>query len=467
MRPELRWCLAAVGGVLAIALALVWFAQPLADDFARGYKGRVQGVVPSTVLEYYTWTGRWAATGLNYFLTSSFDLVHAYPVLLLVTPGLLTGAVYVLLQAGQIGDGAGPRLALTACLLALYWAGMPHPGETVYWLTGSSDSLAGLALCLILMAGLLRHPGRGRVRSLATTGGLCVLAVVAAGFHELFALVLCVLLAGGALVLWLANDPRRWPCACCLLAALAGFLIVYAAPGNAVRRADFPLAGDLAVTLRLTLKQGLSHAVAWILDVRLLSATALALMLARTAMTAAPETRRIGGREIAVLAATWLCALVFAFGAASWAIGIEMPARTRNGIYLIFLLGWFWLLVMLSRHLRAQTPPLLTATPLMRRIAAGLFVASLLLTGNTWEGARNLRRSAPEYRRALRDRWHALEAAAARGERDVLVDPLHARPGSYIAYFELREDPEHWENWSVAHYFGLRTVALRNNKTRK
>ena len=116
----------------------------------------------------------------------------------------------------------------------------------------------------------------------------------------------------------------------------------------------------------------------------------------------------MGSRETAVLAATWLGAISAAFAAASWAIGMEMPARTRNGIYLIFLLGWFWLLVMVTRQLRDRTPPLLTATPLMRRIAAALFVSAMLLTGNTWEGARNLRRSAPEYRQALRARWQAL-----------------------------------------------------------
>ena len=93
---------------------------------------------------------------------------------------------------------------------------------------------------------------------------------------------------------------------------------------------------------------------------------------------------------------------------------------------------------------------------------AGGQMSAMLLTGNTWEGARNLRRSAPEYRQALRARWQGLRAAAARGERDVVVDPLEARPGSYITYFEVREDPEYWENWSVAHYFGLRTVVLRS-----
>jgi hypothetical protein len=117
-----------------------------------------------------------------------------------------------------------------------------------------------------------------------------------------------------------------------------------------------------------------------------------------------------------------------------------------------------------------RDPPLLAATPLMRRIAVGLFVVSMLLSGNTWQGIQDLRRSAPAYREAMRNRWRSLRLAATRGEEDVLVDPLQVRPQSYITYFELREDSTYWENWSVAHYFGLRTVALRpargDNNTR-
>ena len=383
---EVRWCVAAQGGVLAVALALFCFAQPLADDFARGYKGRVQGVVPATVHEYHTWTGRWAGSGLNYFLTSSFDLVWAYPLLLLISPSLLAVSVYALLNAARIGESVRQRLVLTTSLLALYWAGMPHPGESVYWLTGGGENLAGLAVSLLLIAALLHHrPGRS-FRTCVAGAGVCGLAVLATGFHELFALLLCILLAGGTLVLWLAKDARRWLCACCLLAGLAGFLVVYAAPGNVVRRADFPLAADLPTTLRLTVKQGVSNAVPWVLDVRLLGATALVLMLAPAAITVAPQTRAIGGRETAILALTWLCATGTAFAGASWAIGMEMPWRTLNGIYLLFLLGWFWLLVMLTREMSHRNPSLLAATPLMRRIAVGLFVVSMLLSGNAWQG---------------------------------------------------------------------------------
>jgi hypothetical protein len=42
---------------------------------------------------------------------------------------------------------------------------------------------------------------------------------------------------------------------------------------------------------------------------------------------------------------------------------------------------------MVTSQLNDRSPPLLTATPLMRRIAAGLFVSAMLLTANSREGA--------------------------------------------------------------------------------
>ena len=121
--------MSAVTGVLAVAATLFWYAHPLADDFARAYKGRAQGVVPATIHEYFTWTGRWASCGLNYSLTSSFDLVRLYPLLLVINPALLAVAVYVLLWAAGVGPSSVQRLALTASALALYWVGMSHPGR--------------------------------------------------------------------------------------------------------------------------------------------------------------------------------------------------------------------------------------------------------------------------------------------------------------------------------------------------
>lgn len=460
-----KWlCISAITAVLVVALTLFWYAHPWADDFARAYKGRTQGVVPATILEYFTWTGRWAATGLDYFLTSSFDLVRLYPLLLMINPALLAGSLYLLLRAAGVGATRAQRLFLTGAALAIYWVGMPHPGETIYWLTGGDSSLAGLSVSLLLLAGLLRHPAPTMRSSVAVGAGLSLLAVLATGFHELFGLLLCIVLVGGALRAWLARDPRRWIWTACLVAALVGFLVVYLAPGNAVRRAEFPQAGKLAVTVRLTGKQSIRDVVPWMLDIRLLLGTALLLMLAPRALTGRRASRDGTARDVVIVALTWVVALVAAYAAASWAIGMNMPYRTLNGIYLVFLAGWFWVLVMLTRLFAGREHPRLNVTSVMCRAAAPIFVAAMLLTGNTWKALVDIQGAAPVYNKAMLDRWRSLEAAQARGEQDALVESLPARPQSYIRYFELREDPGYWVNWSVAHYFGLRTVRLGSDK---
>jgi hypothetical protein len=453
-------CVSAVVGVLAVAVTLFRYAHPLADDFARGYKGRAQGIVPSIVNEYFTWTGRWAACGLSYFLTTSFDIVRFYPLLLTIIPLALAAAVYLQLQASEIGATRRQRAALTAALLAVYWAGLPDPGDNFYWLTGSVDNVAGLVLSLLLLAGLIGFRARTPLLSVAAGIGLSLLAVLATGFHEVFGLLLCVVLAGGTFRAWLARDPRRWSWTVCLAAALIGFLIVYIAPGNGARRAEFPLAANLGVTLQLTIKQGVSNVIPWILDIRLLAATILMLILAPHSLIERGRSSRVTTRDIIIVLLTWATAIFAAFAAVSWAIGMKMAPRTLDGIYFIFLAGWFWVLVMVMRRFAERDEPLLIAAPLLRRIAVAIFVVAMLLTGNTWKALQDLRGAAPVYSAAMNARYRSLAAAAARGERDVAVEPLPQKPESFIKYFELREDPDYWENWSVAHYFGLNTVRM-------
>ncbi len=453
-------CISAVTGVLVVAVTLFQYAHPLADDFARGYKGRVQGIVPATIYEYFTWTGRWAACGLSYFLTTTFDIVRFYPLLLTIIPLALAAAVYLLLQASEIGTTRWQRAALAAGALAVYWAGLPDPGDTFYWLTGSVDNVVGLVVSLLLLAGLIGFRARTPFSSVAVGIGLSLLAVLATGFHEVFGLILCIVLAGGALKAWLAGDPRRWLWTVCLAAASIGFLIVYIAPGNALRRAGFDLAGNLGVTLQFTVKQGIPNVVLWVIDIRLLAATILLLILAPQSLIKHRASRRVTSLDVLSVALTWIISIFAAFVAVYWAIGMNIPSRTLNGIYLIFLTGWFWVLIMLMRRFAERDKPLVIAAPLLRRIAVAIFVVAMLLTGNTWQALRDLGGAAPAYSAAMNTRHRLLAAAAARGEQDATVGPLPEKPKSFIQYYELRQDPEYWENWSVAHYFGLNTVRM-------
>jgi hypothetical protein len=296
---------------------------------------------------------------------------------------------------------------------------------------------------------------------------MVLLTFLATGFHEVFTLVLCTALASGALHAWLARKPNRWIWTCCLAAALIGFLVVYAAPGNEVRRADFTYAGDLKVTIALTLKQSASNILLWVLDIRLLSGTLLLIMLVPRDETGKQSTTGAAVRDALIVGLTWVAVVGGAFAAVSWAIGMTMAPRTLNGIYLVFLVGWFWFVAVLMRRFSKPAASLSAARPLMRRLLAVIFVAAMLLGGNTWKAIIDLSGAAPVYSAAMKERWRSLAAASRDGERDAIVRPLPARPTSYIKYFELTEDPEFWVNWSVAHYFGLGSVRLAGVEERQ
>ncbi len=115
---------------------------------------------------------------------------------------------------------------------------------------------------------------------------------------------------------------------------------------------------------------------------------------------------------------------------------------------------------MVMRQFAERDEPPLIAAPPLRRAGVAMFVAAMLLTGNTWEALQDLRGAAPAYSAAMGARYRSLAAAASRGEQDAVVEPLPQQPESFIKYFELRQDPDYWENWSVAHYFGLSTVRM-------
>jgi hypothetical protein len=333
--------------------------------------------------------------------------VQFYPLLLTIIPLALAAAVYLLLQASDIGATRWQRAALTAALLTVYWAGLPDPADNFYWLTGSVDNVAGLVVSLLLLAGLIGFRARTPFSSVAAGIGLSLLAVLATGFHEVFGLILCIVLAGGTFRAWLAGDPLRWLWTVCLAAALIGFLVVYIAPGNVLRRAEFLLAANLGVTLRLTVKQGMSSIILWVLDIRLLSATILLLILAPRSLIKPCQSRCIASQDLLIVVLTWIMAIFAAFAAVSWAIGINVPPRTLDGIYFIFLTGWFWVMVMLIRQLAERGKPSLVAPPLLRRIAVAIFVIAMLLTGNTRQALQDLGGAAPAYSAAMDDRYRS------------------------------------------------------------
>ena len=101
------------------------------------------------------------------------------------------------------------------------------------------------------------------------------MAIVATGMHELFGLLLCIVLAVGTAIAFRVGHHSRWLWLGVLAVAIIGLVFVLAAPGNYIRASEYH-AGQ---NLRLTLREGSEHllrcVLAWAMDPKLLFASLL------------------------------------------------------------------------------------------------------------------------------------------------------------------------------------------------
>lgn len=437
----------AVASTLAVALALLPFAHPLGDDFCNAVSARELGVLGSVRHEYLNWGGRWASHVVVVGFPALVDPTRAYPLGLAACLAATLLALRWLL--GSVPPlRAEPRRAwtLSLVLLALHWAGMPAPGQTVYWFEGAAVYSLSLSLGLGVVAGLLRLPEASSPRRHLASAGLAVLALVSAAFHELFALLLGGVLATGAAVAFATRDPRRLAWLASAAAVGVGLASIALAPGNEVRQATLNPAGpDLLRALGAALSMWLrvldaptagdpvgSHVpLGWVVDARLLAASVLFALYA----PATPEWLRLRPGLWRVLAPVGTLVLLSgAFLAGGLALGRTLPLRAFDELHLVFLLGWF-LTIFVWASEDGETVWATPALGALRVASAGILALGLLVSGNVKHGFRDLARGrAVAFDRAMQERHREARRVGPAGASELVVQPIEPWPSSYFRY---------------------------------
>lgn len=434
---------------VAVAIALTFFAHPMGDDFCNGADARDMGLLAAVWDEYTGWGGRWSAHTVVVGFPTLVDYTRFYAVGLLAVM-----AVSVLAARFLVGSlpplGERPRLAWTLALglVVLHWSGMPHPGQSVYWFEGAATYSLNVWGALVVVGGLLRLPPESSARRHAATAALALLSVLVGAAHELFALVLLGALCAGFGVCWLWRDPRRTAWGLCIAACAAGLASVMLAPGNAVRTETFPqgqsvpraLVATVAMWWRVVDTPVLHGAYAgpyspfgWILDVKLLAATVLFATSSRIHALRPAWLARDPRLWRVALPLLTLAILTGAFLAGGWALGRTLPLRAFNGLYVIFLLGWFLTVFVHTRwDASAERHP---GTPLLRAASAVLLALGLLLSTNLKHGVRDLATG----RLVALDREMQSRYAEARQLREaggtlLEVSPVAPWPSSYFEH---------------------------------
>jgi len=457
--------LAATICVFAVTIALGLVASPSSDDYCRA--SLAASHIPASVLgSYRHWSGRW--------MEDAFD-ISAFPArnfhkLYFVYLASLLAAYFASLWwfvTSLLGKTVRPafRAAICAILLALFIAGMPFVGETIFWATGAVSSVLPVFGIACVVGFLLSPPNLSQPIRYAF---LVLACLCVSGLHEVFAGILCIVLAIGTLTTIVTRHPHRSLWVVALLSAIAGAAIVAFAPGNK-ERALIYFAGSPPATWR-QIVFGSSYYLwasvlgGWFLDIKLLGATFLFVCNPAIRKLRPAWCCEFNLQAKVACASGWLLATLFPFFVPQFvnSQAFGLPARAMDGVYATFLLGWFSTVFVFTRTAGAEQEESRVRN-LLVLLASVMLAVSLIQAPNTRDMFRDLRSNAPAWRKALITRMDAIRDARAQNRLDLVVPQLPPKPASFF-YIDIGENPNVWPNTCTARYYGLRTIRATAEK---
>ncbi|GAB3331276.1 hypothetical protein GCM10027511_39880 [Hymenobacter humi] len=468
--------------LITIALVLVvlpfvglsFYNHPSLDDYLDAVTVKELGFWRAQKHFYLTLTGRYTTTVLLALVNPLLyiRLEGHWWVALIFIFGTLLILRFSLSELLVLSGKAGWLAA--GLLLGLWLAYAPGQAEGLYWFTGAYTYIMAVWLLLVWLVALNRYA----MARLAKSGArrwllaLAMLTLAVAGTVEPVALPFLMSLAAGAFISWRQKEGRIvW-----LLAGLAvvGCLVSFVAPGNFVRIAS--MGGQFGVLKTLCYSTATTGylLLTWVGNPVLLALSALVF----------PAMNRIAQQrdQLIVQFLSQLPAGLLAIGLAGlmtlascpayYASGTGLPLRARTTLYLLFLLGWFAvLLTWCCRQARSsQYSPMVNALATGR--LAPLWTAMLVLfffadynvqTRATMlgQGSNNVIRAyrqwlngeAAGYDAELRARYQTLHSGAP----VVTIRPLRNRPDLLYSFDIVgTNNPEFLEGY--ARYFGTKRV---------
>ena len=454
-------------GLFALAfvpiLCLSWFNHPsAADDYCFADTATRFGFWPAQKFYYDGWTGRYFS---NFLVHGSplvwgwyggFKLIPA-----LMAAGLVTSMCLLIneLVVGLVPSASIRRVGLliTALFFFVYILALPSTVEAFVWLASMTVYTVPTALMLYWGAVLLRWY-RQPAGTLHTLTGIWagVLIFLIVGCGETHMLLIISLLLSFLTYQIIRQKRIDWALAGLLAVAVASAWLVFRAPGNAVRMSGGATNGDLAGGLRLSLNWLVRNVPVWFLKTPLLPLSAIWVVIGNRYLHGGgtvPAFFRVPLWYAGLVVAGLLLATVLP----SFYATKLLTLRAINVTYLVFLVGWFYLI----------TSQLTRISPMNSGTLPGwlvVFVGGWIVI-NLWVSlplkqlyGDLLRGHAATYDREMTTRHRQL-LQPARQSDTVRLSPLSVYPASLFLE-DVRTNPTHWWNRCQSGYYGHSAIII-------
>jgi hypothetical protein len=391
---------------------LTFYAHPSADDFSYAASYRSGDFWNHVVGEYLTWKGRYFAIFVTVFFHQSGDMIANYKYPLLINLTLIFFALYYLVRS--VFEEKASFQQTLFCTLALgvfYIITLPKVSAALYWADGAFQYQVGSIVYILALGSLLRLYREVDAPFLSTlTSVLFIFAAI--GSTEIFMISLSTLVGLIFLYKFFIEKQNRLPWSVVLAVTATSSALLLFAPGNALRMQFQP---ENNQQFWFSIGRSLFHGgealvnwagnpTLWFLSI-LFIPVALYLIYIKGVKKDASWARFFLVLAL-LLGQIWVC-----FFATWWAGATPAPWRTLNVIYLIFLVGWFFLLfeliAVLSMDRKLVYIDRIFSIPSRLLMMVSIITLSVLLVGKSHmrDAYSALLGSAAAYDHFMKDRY--------------------------------------------------------------
>jgi hypothetical protein len=428
------------------------YANPVADDFVYGAKGRANTLSTLLIPEYLNSNGRYISNifvFLNPIGFNSFFIYKLVPVVLIILL-IVSTFVFVRVMIGKDRSNTGSfTIALLISDLFLYQ--MPILSEGIYWYTGAvTYQLATVFMITYLSMLVLYTQGRFCFKSKAIHTVLLTLLLIAGiGFTEIHMIVF-VIFSGISLFIVIKNNLRYKPLFIYLLAITCIFSgIMFFSPGNENRASMFVNNHRFLYSFALACAQTLRFFLEWTASVPLLALSFLYYFLNKK-LSEDHHLFSVSFYLSPFYSIAMLFGVIFiAVFPPYWATGMLGQHRTVNVAYYLFLMIWFINLTVCFNFYKNELPVAKVINRRLQTILLIVTVVALFFSKNGYDLLTDIFYGrAQAYDVQMTARYMQLQAPAD----TIYFDPIQDPPKSLFLY-DVKEDPANWLNRSYTLYF--------------
>jgi Family of unknown function (DUF6056) len=452
-------------GILAIMvlpfLILSYYNQPTPEDFYYEELTKKIGFIDSQRVFYKFWGGRYlyyalvsvnpllfrSITGYN---ISSFILTISYFTVLYLFISELTKNYLTVKQ----------RLLFSLSIIFLFLYSLPSVAQGFYWLGSEINYRIPLILIFLFFISYIRSNETSRSkRKFFYSVVCCLLAAGIAGFNEITASIFFV-----SIILLLLRDIfvnkkiNRLLVIVTLITAISIY-ISFSAPGNFNRLKEYSGAEKFISSFVDSIAFVFSQTISWTFNSPIIPITLLLTPVLFRIVNSGKSVSNIFSVSPVYSVIILFLFLFTGTFIMEWSSGISPYGRILNVLYILFLMGWSYSIILFLHYIKTKFEITSLRFPKYLSAAAYLIIFFFLIRENniTTAYADLLSGKAGKFKNDVNERYEYI----LRDNCDSCEISLQIHAPKSLFFMDIDENPLSVYNLGYAMYFNKKSIVLK------